>query len=91
MLETTCEYFVGRYSLSLSDNGIISFFLRAVSLVRILDLIDYLVDLGLVEALDDVGAVKEATPGCVGAAQRLAPLDDAVVAGEAALGDTAEG
>ena len=99
MWETTCTTIS---PLSLSDNGIISFFFLfpilslsslslSLSLQSGLDLRPLLVDLGLVEALDDVGAVKEATPGGVGAAQRLAALDDVVVAGDAALGDTAEG
>ena len=86
---------MSRYSLSLSLSLSLSdkwhYFIFSSGSLSLVWILDYLVDLGLVEVLDDVGAIKEATPGGVGAAQRLAALDDVVVAGDAALGDTAEG
>jgi len=48
-----------------------------------------LVDLGLAKVLDDTGAILEAVAG-LGTAERLAALDDAGVASQSSLGDTAE-
>jgi hypothetical protein len=48
-----------------------------------------LVDLGLAEVLDDPGAIEE-TVGSAGTAERLAALDDAFVALQVGLLDTAE-
>ena len=49
-----------------------------------------LVSSSLPQVLDNVGAVKEAAAGGVGAAQALAALNDVVVAGQATLGNAAE-
>lgn len=48
-----------------------------------------LVDLGLLEVLDDTGAILEAVAD-LGAAERLAALDDAGIASQSGLGNTAE-
>ena len=50
-----------------------------------------LVDLGLVQVVDPVGAIEEAAAGEVGTAERLSTLDDVGIAGQRALGYTAEG
>jgi len=50
-----------------------------------------LVDLGLVQVVDPVGAIEEAAAGEVGTAERLSTLDDVSIAGQRALGYTAEG
>ena len=49
-----------------------------------------LVDLGLVQVVDDVGAIEEAAVAGLGTAQVLAALLDVVGAGQVGLGDAAE-
>lgn len=49
-----------------------------------------LVDLGLGQRLDDVGTVEETTSGSLGTAQRLATLNDVVVASQVGLGNAAK-
>ena len=49
-----------------------------------------LVDLGLVQVVDDIGAIEEAAVAGLGTAQVLAALLDVVGTGQVGLGDAAE-